>query len=400
MMEHRVAPRPLSQWPAGGIIGGLLLGVFLIPALGRLVEENRIVSGGLAFLPFFLLVFATTLLINRGHVALPRKSQLAGVTATIVWLILLVTSILRSNNENHVGAGGLMLAGLWGSIVGASLLIASDLSRRPKRTVEASLHANAGAAGVFAIANVLLQLVGVESREVLLVDFPEGRLAALLGLRIDRTLLPLARGVNNFGVVAGLGLAGAIAMMLTAGPFVRRSAAGVLVAGCLVALVLVDSRGPLVFGLISGVGVVALFRTGRGLSLRWLAFIVPALPLILLLILAWMAQTEMGQALSRQQDDILSATGRTFIWAAAAGQLAAYPQMSDLVGYGQYGAKGAGISTAWASRFEAFESDPTLASTHNVTLQLVYDVGYLGLVAVLSLCWWMLSRLARLRNDC
>jgi len=39
--------------------------------------------------------------------------------------------------------------------------------------------------------------------------------------------------------------------------------------------------------------------------------------------------------------------------------------------------------------------DPTLISAHNFTLQVIYDIGYLGLAVVLGLFWWVFSTLAR-----
>lgn len=372
--------------------------LFVLPALSRLLGGSNVVAGALAALPFAAALYLVIILANRGVLSIPawrlRNWSL------LVWASLLVVSILRSNNESHAGLSGLLFTTLWLGILVAAAILAIEVHLRGVTALSAALWAISIAGGVLATANVILQLAGIESVQRLLVDYPEGRLAQLLGLRLDRTLLPMARGINNFGVVAGMGVAASLAVLSGPGQSsYKRLFAAPLLLGSIGAIVYVDSRGPLLFGLIAGLGVPVLFRLGRGGAARFSALLAPALPLALLAVLSLAARSDIARRFSRQQGDIASATGRAMIWGAAAGRLAAAPAPMDAVGYGQYGAKGAGVSVIWASRFKDFEADPLLTSTHNLTLQLVYDVGYVGLVLVLAAFWRALAVLGRLHSD-
>jgi len=387
-----------ARIPLSSGLALILILLFTLPALSRLTAGSNVSAGAFAVLPFVSALYLIVILANRGSIALPLLRTTP--VPLLMWSAILLVSLLRSNNDNHAGASGTLLVGMWTGILVCSALIAIEIHRRGSATLSATLWALSMAGGVLATINVLLQLAGVMSIERMLVDHPEGRLAALLGIRLDRTLLPMARGINNFGVIAGMGVAGSLGSLIGRHQSpLRRILAIPLLAGSLAALVYVDSRGPLIFGMLAGLGVPLLYRLRYSRSTRLIAIFAPALPLLLLAVLSLAARSEVVRQLSRQQGDIASATGRAIIWGASAGRLAAQPSPTDLFGYGQYGAKGAGISVVWAQRFKDFEADPLLTSTHNLTLQLIYDTGYLGLVAVLACVWWAIAYLGRLYDE-
>lgn len=374
------------------LLTAILLGLFAIPPLARLTGGGSAVAGAFAFLPFGVLVYAVVVIVNRGRLLRPHLSS--ALLPFVIWSCVLLVSIARSNNASHSGGNGVLLTLLWGSVLLVIFIVAADITRRSHTTVDSAMHGLVLAVGVFVSINVVLHLAGVTSREVLLVDHPEGRIAGFLGLRVERTLLPLARGVNNFGVIAGMGIAVSVAGLIApSSSHLRRMLHGFLAIGCSAAIILVDSRGPLVFGIVSGLATPIAYRIGRGRSVRWIALAAPLLPVTLLALLTTIATSDLASAISRQQGDIASATGRAFIWSAAAGRLVLAPNTMDAIGYGQYGAKGAGVSSSWASAFRDFEDDPTLTSTHNLSLQLIYDSGYLGLAVALGVLWWTLGAL-------
>jgi hypothetical protein len=389
-----------QTWPrhATWLLATGALGMFVVPALGRFVGLGSAVGGVFAALPFAVLVYSQVILINGGRIALPQLTF--RILPFAIWAGILLVSMARSNNPAHEGLGGILLVLMWGAILVAVALLAVQLTTCSMEERESILIAISLALPAYVLLNVLLHFAGVANPNPLLVDHPEGSLGALLGLRVKRTLLPMARGINNFGVLSGLSLCLSLTVLLANRTAIwLRAVCGVLVAGALWALVLVDSRGPLLFGVLSGVGVPMLRKLRLGGLARWVVPAAPLLPVGLLLGLALIARTPLARSVSRQPGDLTSATGRLFIWGVAGAKLVRHPALIDLVGYGQYGAKGAGVVNAWARSFVGFEADPTLTSTHNVSMQLVYDVGYLGLILVLWIIWWTLGRLQHDHTD-
>jgi O-antigen ligase len=380
--------------PVRVLLAAGMLSLFIVPALGRFLGLGASVGGVFAALPFAALVYTQVILVNTGSVLVPRLTTSA--IPLMVWIALLLFSMVRSNNPMHSGSAGLLLVLLWTGIVGSIALVSAEICRHPEDRRETILLAAALALPTFVVLNVLLYAIGVRNPQPLLVDHPEGSLGALLGLRVARTLLPFARGINNFGVLAGMGLCSSLCIVLASrtGIWLRLTCVAIALT-CVGALVLVDSRGPLLFGVLAGVAVPVMYRLRLVRLGRWAVFISPILPALLLLALAALARTPVAQSVSRNPGDLSSATGRVLIWGVATNKLLQNPSPIDFIGYGQYGAKGAGISTAWARAFQGFEADPTLASTHNFTLQLIYDMGYFGLVTVLWLVWWAVGRLYR-----
>lgn len=393
---HTDAPRATAKWfshlPITVLLGTIFAFLFVIPALARLTDASTALAGALAALPSAMLVYATFVLLHRGKVAVPSVAQLMGPLG--LWSLLLTTSMLRSNNPSHVGYASVLLGALWLFLAGAGTIVAYEVSRHRDSVVDGVLKAFALGAGIFVIANLALHFLGISGSRTLLIDLPEGSLARMFGLRVERTLMPLASGVNNFGTIAGLAIATSLSLFLSSKVSLgTRVVLSVLLAGCILALFLTDSRGPLLFGVIAGASVPMAFRTRFGGLIRWVAFAAPVLPIALLAALALLARTDAARALSRQQGDLASATGRVIVWTFAAGRLVTQPSPTDVIGYGQYGPKGEGISAAWGPQFKGFMDDPTLISTHNLSLQLVYDMGYLGYAIVLLTIWWALGRL-------
>jgi O-antigen ligase len=140
--------------------------------------------------------------------------------------------------------------------------------------------------------------------------------------------------------------------------------------------------------------VVVAVAIRRERALRWIVPLTPILPLVLLLLLTQVARSPVGAFLSRRPGDIESATGRTLFWAAAVQELRE-PAPIHLVGWGQYGQATSGVSGAWRHWFLSYVGEAELMSLHNMSLQLVFDTGYLGYLMVLFSFWWLIGKFAR-----
>jgi O-antigen ligase len=114
---------------------------------------------------------------------------------------------------------------------------------------------------------------------------------------------------------------------------------------------------------------------------RWARRAVVILPILLLsapaIILFIVGQLgSLSSTFSRNPGDFVTATGRSKIWSIV-GQFLSHPHVEDLIGYGAYGQVRSGVSAQYAYLFHI--EHPEFVSAHNIALQTVLDMGYIGL---------------------
>jgi hypothetical protein len=202
----------------------------------------------------------------------------------------------------------------------------------------------------------------------------------LTGLYADRVNFPLVSGLNNYGMYIG----GVMALALC-----RRVwwIAGV----CLACLVLVDSRAVIVTSLAS---VAMAYASQRWGLKRLLVIACCALPILVLINAYLLPDNVITQAISRSDDDISSGNSRMGIWSICLLSLTSFTPL-QLIGYGEFGQIGSGIINNWSGDFAASFNDTSVISTHNLMLQYIFDIGYLGLAVLL---WFILSRVKRTQS--
>jgi O-antigen ligase len=206
------------------------------------------------------------------------------------------------------------------------------------------------------------------------------QLLGLAGIAFGRIQFPLAAGVNNFGAVAGLGLVmSALLATQLRGPARWLACAGA--AATLYALVVVDSRG----GLLFAAAAIAILRwlpraLERGVS--GLPLLVPIAPAAILGVLGVLSGTTLADVLSRDVGDFSTATGRGEVWSKVASFLAD-PQLHHLWGYGAYGQITSEVSYSYAYVFYGYPR-PETPPAHNFVLQTILESGYIGLALALA----------------
>jgi O-antigen ligase len=203
------------------------------------------------------------------------------------------------------------------------------------------------------------------------------QMLGFFGVHATRANLPLNPGLNGAGAMGALALV--ITIMLTyhgRGRLRQISIAGVLAS--LATILLVDSRGPLIFAVISLVLVAILPRAARR-GMVVLPLILPIAPAIILFALGKLGG--LAPSLSRSQGDFITATGRQAVWATVT-RFLSHPHVQDLVGYGAYGQVKSGVGSQYAYIFP-YSLYPWLSNTHNIALQIILDMGYLGFVVFL-----------------
>ena len=153
------------------------------------------------------------------------------------------------------------------------------------------------------------------------------------------------------------------------------------------AMVLIaDSRVTVLNTLIT-VGVVyALIRYKKLQTLPYLAVVFPFFPFISLFLLEFIASTELAQLFSKSEagTDIASGSERATIWLYCLQELMDF-KLIHLIGFGDYGHYGAGVSQQYAFVFGPDGSDDMV--THNAFYQAFFDVGYLGVLVYLAVLY-------------
>ena len=271
-----------------------------------------------------------------------------------------------------------LVIGLLFAFCALALLGADDEATRRRRYL-----AVAAAPALYVVVNVLLHAAEIRPpAPVGTAELPgqPAQLLGLLGISFGRVQYPLAAGINNFGAVAGLGLVMAAAIALQLDGFAAWLAgAGALF--CVYALLVVDSRGGLLFA-AAAVAMVAWLPRAFRRGVTGLPLLVPIAPAAILGVLGVLSGTALADVLSRDVGDFSTATGRGEVWSKVAAFLAE-PQLHHLWGYGAYGQITSEVSYSYAYVFYGYPR-PETPPAHNFALQTILESGYLGLVLALA----------------
>jgi O-antigen ligase len=142
--------------------------------------------------------------------------------------------------------------------------------------------------------------------------------------------------------------------------------------------------------------VVASFSVGRRFLGAGLVALLPLSPFLVIGVAGLLANTGAVAALSRTGNDVVTATGRLYIWRPVISFLE-HPHAEQLIGYGANGQVTSGVSASYAYLFMSDQtvSNPTTVTTHNIVLQTILDYGYIGLVVIGALVAVAVTRLWR-----
>ena len=250
---------------------------------------------------------------------------------------------------------------------------------------------------VYVTCNVALYAMGVAAPRMTDARIDDAAMLALVGIHTSRTLFPLAGGVNAFGTVAGAALVvGGLLWLRQRGRKGAGRAPLVAAVAALAAILLTDARGALVFGLVS-LYVVGFLRPASLRRTRWLPFVAPILPILLLGVIRVLpAAVVMPFSRSGDAFDVVTLSNRTTIWSAATDDLLRFSPM-HLVGYGFQGQALSGLSRQYGHVYShRFQTE--MRGLHNMLLQNVYDIGYLGTLCLLGLLYLTGARLIELHQ--
>ncbi len=342
---------------------------------------------------FFIFFFTYILLKNNVRVFLPKLNS-----KNIIYyffILLLIISIFRSGLPSHSSYRIIPIFILWLITLLFINLILIHYSKKDQ--FEKVLNYVFLSPSLYIILNLFLYLVGVQNPLNLYAAIAESKMALLFGINTERVLFPISSGINHFGVITGLSLT---ILLLYKKYYLEYKYKKLLVYGLiilnLIVLILADSKTALIMPFFVYVLIHLLENFGQLQKIKWLPFLLPFMPVLLLLSLQLISNTELANLISRRPGDIESATGRNIIWGFLVSGLSNF-DFSDIIGYGQYGHVTYGITEKW-QYFFSNSTDTKTMSGHNMSLQLIYDIGYLGFMIFMFLNYHMLNILIKLKH--
>lgn len=386
----------------------LLFPVILRLPIGLGFRYNIVVRAA-TLLPLLITIFFQLLYIKQHelHLEISYKNQSHVTLFFLLWLAAIIRTMLGVN----LGVGIFIALDLVILVLVISLvffgfgIIPGNRAFILRRCVVAAF-------GLYITLNLILYGLGVESGDqIYLAKYPS-QILTMLGFPGYRVLFPMTKGINYYGLFAGSVLVSFMILLRDKRWIWMRVAGLLIVLLALVSILLTDSRGALLFSLMT----VLLFSVFRGFprALVYCVVIASILPPILTPLISSMkldafdflarqdSQWEPASQFTADNDDcetrltqvsgILS--NRPVIWGIVLRELA-QPKFIHIIGYGYRGHYISGISSQYSCLFKSYALSD-LASTHNLWLQLVVDLGYVGTIVSLWFIDGLVAKLSRL----
>ena len=240
---------------------------------------------------------------------------------------------------------------------------------------------------VFTVANLALYLVGFQfpasvAQPGSVPTYGAAEMLGLVGINVARaTTFPLIASVDGTGAIAALSLVVCVLLARRNGRVRLRRFALVGLASSVVTIMLVDSRGPLVWALIALALMAALPWLRRGIGA--LPLILPLAPAIILFVVGKLSALAPVFSRGVNTNDFATASSRQEVWTAVINFLS-HLNGQFIYGWGAYGQVGSGVGYSYAYLFPGVPN-AQFYSVHNVSLQLVLDTGVIGLAVFLWL---------------
>lgn len=155
-----------------------------------------------------------------------------------------------------------------------------------------------------------------------------------------------------------------------------------------------DSRGTLAGALFTVICLYFFMKAKKYSYLKYTVLLLPFSHVLFILTLQFAAGTSVASSISTgSSSDLATGNSRKFIYMAANNELADFKPV-HMVGFGEYGIYGAGLTKYYMNKFGYESKEQRLLSSvaHNSALQAVFDIGYIGLVVYLLLLFLFFSQ--------
>jgi len=335
---------------------------------------------GLAALVVGLIDFFT---LSGGRIYVGSHFKRFQVAVLMSMVLMYGLSCVRSQSADasiiggvNIGVQALLMVLITYAYVGRTYA-GSDF----KRTQSDGLYYMLWPMGAVIIINVVGYFFGLREYGQVAEDQPPSLLASLLGIDLGRSGFFLTGHPNGFAIFLG-GVIVMSTIMLLYGRYRshRRLFIRITLAVSIFALMILDSRGTAASAMVCILAAVFFKRTQwMGLA-KVLVILMPLISLNVVYVLRNIGDTQTATALSRSDGEMSTANGRTIFWKYCAEELSEF-KVEHVLGWGQSGHVSSGV----ALKYAYYLGYPTY--THNFIYQTILDMGYLGLITILLMCF-------------
>jgi len=241
---------------------------------------------------------------------------------------------------------------------------------------------------LYLLLNIILFAVGFENPVSSKAITEEASLLKYFGVKVERVLYPLYPGEGRVGIGV---LAGVLLTYYSAKSIKCKYKFNLLFLSIVPLWIILatDSRGALVSSLLSS-GVYYVAHKYKLTFIRFASIAMPFLPLLLMFISLQAFQSGLNAEIAREGSADIS-SGRIIIWSIALMELIDFRPI-HIIGFGSYGQAISGVSYDYMNMFSSWVSEnPELFSLHNLAVQMVFDIGYIGLIVFIFLYYRLLT---------
>jgi hypothetical protein len=388
----------------------IILSIFMLRLPIALGYRDNFIYRGLGIIPIFVTLLFNISFIkrNRIRIIVDKKVLLIYSLFSIIWIQAILRTAFDEINLNTIFfVQNLLTFAILGGFVFSSFWASTDPVQQ-LRIKKGLVYAF----GLYITVNITFYLLGIDAQDLIyLADYPAQMLSMVAGKHY-RVLFPMADGINSFGLLAGAVLVGHFEILKSQLGKVEKIIVALLIGECFFVIFLTDSRG----ALISSILMVLILHLPRRVFIitRWSPFVISLIPLLIILfapsllsaVPSWLTRPKsewvsshninagpICQQFDNQFDGVLS--NRPFIWSSVIRELSNFKPIY-LVGYGFRGQVISNISESYSCLFSSFKYN-LLAPAHNIWLQLILDIGYFGFVVTISLIYYLIVNLTKLR---
>lgn len=335
------------------------------------------------------------LLKNKKRAILNKRNFILLCLFATLWIIALSRAFSKDSTIDAWFIMGILVSWLvLGIFIFFVFLITDEIQHN--ELIGALIYA----LGFYVFLNLALYFFGINPPGTLyLADYP-AQMLSIVGISKYRVLFPMASGINSFGTVSGAAMIGLFFLFKKSTNTLEKILLFFLIVFCLLAILFTDSRGSLLFSLMT----IGLFLLPKKVFryARWIPFLISIFMLFIIVIPAgslakWLPDLSRPETVWQKPNEITVNdqceklltnseglfSNRSIIWRFAITELGSF-HLEQLVGFGFRGQYYSGLNSNYSCLFKSY-AFPQFASLHQIWLQLVFDTGYLGFLFTLAL---------------
>jgi hypothetical protein len=251
--------------------------------------------------------------------------------------------------------------------------------------------------GIYCLANIIAFIVKPT------YDTSAATTLRFIGINTRQILFPLNPNIHP-GIIGALGgylfvlSASYLKHIKNNSSWVNRRLYLYIISG-IVTVLMSDSRTILFSAVLCVAGLFIITSINKLSLLKYLIWVIPFSNIIFMSAMQYTASTSIASSISRNNNnDIATGNSRKFIYMAANRELADFKPI-HMIGFGEYGPYAAGLTKYYmADKFYKESKKETLISsvTHNTALQVIFDIGYIGLAIYLLFLFTLFSQLGKM----